>query len=56
MDDPIPTTAFDDGMMEILPPESNACPNGMMSRCDCCGRPATMDDDCCGICEECLSP
>jgi hypothetical protein len=27
-----------------------------MSVCDCYGRPAIMDEDCCGICEECLSP
>lgn len=56
MDDLILTTVFDDDMMEILPPERDTCPKGMTSRCDCCGRPATIDEDCCGICEECLSP
>ncbi len=56
MDDFILTTVFEDDMMEILPPERDACPNGMMSRCDCCGRPTAIDEDGCGICEECLAP
>lgn len=43
-------------MMEILPPEKDACMDGTASRCDCCRRPAVIDEDCCGICEECLSP
>jgi hypothetical protein len=43
-------------MMEILPPERKTCVNGEVSSCDCCGRRAIMDEDCCGICEECLSP
>jgi hypothetical protein len=56
MDELITTTDFDDRTMEILLPETKACPNGTVSRCDCCGRPATLDEDCCGICEECLAP
>ncbi|MFS8053257.1 hypothetical protein QD357_10505 [Rhizobium sp. BR 317] len=50
------TTVFDDDMMEILPPEQNTLGAGEASLCDCCGRRALMDEDCCGICEECLSP
>ena len=56
MDDLILINVFDDDMMEILPPNRNACTDEGMSSCNCCGRRAVMDDDCCGICEECLSP
>jgi hypothetical protein len=46
---------FADEDIEILPPES--CRRGqVVSPCGCCGRPAALDDDCYGICEECLSP
>jgi ribosomal protein S14 len=54
MDDLILKTVFDEDMMDILPPERDTCPKRMMSRCDCCGRPAAIDEDCCGICEDCL--
>lgn len=56
MNDLVSTIVFDDDMIEILPPVQNACSNGNISICDCCGCPAVMDEDCCGICEECLSP
>jgi hypothetical protein len=55
MDDLILTDVFDDGKMEILPPEPKTRASGLSS-CDCCGRVAAIDEDCCGICEECLSP
>jgi hypothetical protein len=55
MDDLILTAVFDDDKIEILPPEPKTCSSGMMSSCDCCGRHAVMDEDCCGICDECLS-
>jgi hypothetical protein len=55
MDDLIPTTLFPDHNIEILPPERHACPIEQTSSCLCCGRRATIDEDCCGICEECLS-
>jgi hypothetical protein len=55
MDELVITDVIDDDMMEILPPEPTTCAAGMSS-CDCCGRDAVMDEDCCGICEECLSP
>ncbi|WP_200950894.1 hypothetical protein [Rhizobium sp. Root1220] len=45
----------DDDMMEILPPDQKPCGVGEAA-CDCCGRRAVMDEDCCGICDECLSP
>lgn len=56
MDDLILTNVFDDDRMEILPPDRDGCQKGMMSPCDCCGRSAAIDEDCCGLCEECLSP
>lgn len=55
MDDLVRITVFDDDKMEILPPEKSTCGAGEAA-CDCCGRRAVMDEDCCGICEECLSP
>ena len=56
MDDLILTTVYDHNVIDILPPERNSRPAGAEACCDCYGRPATMDEDCCGICEECLSP
>ncbi len=56
MDDLTLSTVFDDNRIEILPPDRNACGNAMTCPCDCCGRHAVMDEDCCGICEECLAP
>ena len=53
------TELFSDLMMEILPPEreDKACAGAMT--CLCCRRPRSqsmMDEDGCGICEECLAP
>jgi hypothetical protein len=45
-----------DADIEILPPERVAATGCPMSFCACCGRAAAMDEDCYGICEECLSP
>lgn len=56
MDNLTPTIALADAIIEILPPERDICVNREMPFCDCCGRRAAMDEDCCGICEECLSP
>ena len=47
---------FADTDLEILPPDSTNAVSETTSFCACCGRPATMDEDCYGICEECLSP
>ncbi len=45
---------FADAEIEILPPETlSADPK---PACACCGRPASIEEDCYGICEECLSP
>lgn len=51
------TTApvFADADVEILPPERLSSASATC-RCACCGRPSNMDEDCYGICEECLSP
>jgi hypothetical protein len=40
---------------EILPPEQEPCRHGDIV-CLCCGRPQfAMDEDGCGICEECIA-
>ncbi len=46
---------FADADIEILPPETCSADPATPS-CACCGRPAPTDEDCYGICEECLSP
>lgn len=56
MNDLVPVADFDADAMEILPPNSPTCELGETAVCGCCGRRAVMDEDCCGICEECLSP
>lgn len=45
---------FADAEIEILPPETSA--DLTTYPCACCGRPASTDEDCYGLCEECLSP
>ncbi|TBZ14663.1 hypothetical protein [Rhizobium leguminosarum] len=47
---------FADTDLEILPPDSTNAVSETTSFCACCGHPATMDEDCYGICEEWLSP
>lgn len=45
--------------IEILPSESKARCRAGAKTCICCGQPrpaSAMDDDGCGICEECLKP
>jgi len=46
---------FADAEIEILPPESVSL-DSATPPCACCGRPASNEEDCYGICEECLSP
>jgi hypothetical protein len=46
---------FADADIEILPQESLPA-DPAAPPCLCCGRPASCDEDCYGICEECLSP
>jgi len=43
--------------IEILPPDQeDTCGEGVQT-CLCCGRPRSfLDEDGCGICEECLAP
>lgn len=58
MDAHIKKTIPDD-LIEILPPDRHDCHAAGMKTCLCCAqtRPeSAMDDDGCGICEECLSP
>ncbi|WP_179877576.1 hypothetical protein [Rhizobium anhuiense] len=47
---------FADADLEILPPDSTNAVSETTSFCACSGRRATMDEDCYGICDECLSP
>lgn len=46
---------FADAEIEILPPETLSA-DPAKPACACCGRPASIEEDCYGICEECLSP
>lgn len=49
---------FTDELIEILPPEPNPV-SEIAKTCLCCCRPcssSTMDEDGCGIYDECLSP
>jgi hypothetical protein len=41
---------------EIIPPEREDRAREDTSPCLCCGRRSRMDEDGCGICEECLAP
>jgi hypothetical protein len=43
--------------IEILPPEHDDVDRDGAFTCLCCGRSQSfLDDDGCGICEECLAP
>lgn len=43
--------------IEILPPAHDDTHHDGARSCLCCGRSQTfLDDDGCGICEECLAP
>jgi hypothetical protein len=48
MEDPVPYVLKEPDI-EILPPERDDYDAGNMHLCACCGRPARMDEDCCGI-------
>jgi hypothetical protein len=53
------TILFSDPMIEILAPEHDTHPRADAKTCLCCcrQRPSScMDDDGCGICDECLRP
>ncbi len=53
------TNPLSDLHMEILPPERTEEPQADATACLCCRRmrsAAKMDDDGCGICDECLAP
>ena len=50
---------FSKPVIEILPPERSEKPGEAVKICLCCRKRranAAMDDDGCGICDECLSP
>ncbi|MNS07481.1 hypothetical protein D3C71_1004660 [compost metagenome] len=56
MDDGM-TEMFSDADIEILPPAHNTEHEMAICLCCCRHRPtSTMDEDGCGICEECLAP
>lgn len=43
--------------IEILPPKREELFGEVPQTCLCCGRPRSfLDEDGCGICEECLAP
>lgn len=51
--------AITENLIEILPPERGKNMRTGAKTCLCCQKPRpaeAMDDDGCGICEECLSP
>jgi len=54
-DDALELTAAPE--IEILPPEHDDVGRSAARTCLCCGRSQSfLDDDGCGICEECLAP
>lgn len=55
MDDLTLNTLFDPAI-EIIPPDCDDYSRDDAMTCLCCGRLSSMDEDCCGICEECLAP
>ncbi|TAW53266.1 hypothetical protein [Rhizobium leguminosarum] len=50
-----PREILADTLVEILPPKRKKGSRGNLATCQCCGRRRTIDEDCCGICEECLA-
>jgi len=57
MDD-VTDTIYENELIEILPPEPHADGSDLRA-CLCCCRPcnsSAMDEDGCGICDECLAP
>jgi hypothetical protein len=54
MEDLTFASMFDERVIEIIPPERSREED--TSTCLCCGRRSRMDEDGCGICEECLAP
>lgn len=56
MDD-VASDTFSDADLEIMPPEPIAASETAIRACCCCRRPGSMmDEDGCGICDECLAP
>jgi hypothetical protein len=47
---------FDDARIEILPPDRGPIVCDTAPACLCCGRQKVIEEDCCGICDECLAP
>ncbi len=41
--------------VEIIPPERDDVCVGAMELCLCCGRRSRLDEDSCGICDNCIS-
>lgn len=46
----------EDQSIEILPPERRGRGLLEVSACICCGRRSHIDEDGCGICDDCLAP
>ena len=50
---------FSECLVEILPPERDAASLPGMVACPCCQKmrsASCMDEDGCGVCDECLAP
>ncbi|MGL3607944.1 hypothetical protein ACSV9I_15615 [Rhizobium sp. G187] len=61
MDQRLPdmSESLPDRCIEILPPEPHHGKRDDVITCPCCQKscaPSSMDDDGCGICDECLAP
>lgn len=57
MEDPTVTTLRPEHVIEIILPEREEACDDPAAICLCCGRRSSkIDEDCCGICEECLAP
>lgn len=56
MEDHIQTSTVIDRVVEIVRPATDTPCLSILGACICCGRQALLDEDGCGICEECLAP
>jgi len=56
MEDQIQTSDVIDRAVEIVRPATDQSCFSKRGACICCGHRALMDEDGCGICDECLAP
>jgi hypothetical protein len=55
MEDRTLARMFYERVIEIIPPEREDRSSEDKSICLCCGRRSRLDEDGCGICDECLT-